>query len=73
MIDNQNNITNANTGGDVAGDTILNLVVLLNANGFAIANIGIEQQNVLDYNAVHGTNITLDDFVINKSMLIKII
>ena len=63
---NQNNITITNTGGDVASDNNPGLGGPLNANGFAIANIGIEQQNVLDYNAVHGTNITLDDLVINK-------
>ena len=63
---NQNNITITNTGGDVSSDNNPGLGGPLNANGFAIANVGIEQQSVLDYNAVHGTSITLDDLVINK-------
>ena len=63
---NQNNITITNTGGDVSSDNNPGLGGPLNANGFAIANVGIEQQSVIDYNAVHGTNITLDDLVINK-------
>ena len=63
---NQDRITITNTGGDVSSDNNPGLGGPLNANGFAIANVGIEQQDVLDYNAVHGTNITLDDLVINK-------
>ena len=64
---NQDRITITNTGGDVSSDNNPGLGGPLNANGFAIANVGIEQQDVLDYNAVHGTNITLDDLVINKA------
>ncbi len=63
---NQDRITITNTGGDVSSDNNPGLGGPLNANGFAIANVGLEQQDVLDYNAVHGTNITLDDLVINK-------
>ena len=38
----------------------------LNANNFAIGNVGLTQTAVNDFNSTHGTNITLDDLVINK-------
>lgn len=38
----------------------------LNANNYAIGNVGISESAVQDFNAAHGTNIGLDDLVINK-------
>lgn len=66
-VSNDDRITITNTGGNVSSDTNPGLGGPFNANGFAIANVGLDQQDVLDYNAVHGTNISLDDLVINKA------
>ena len=66
-VSNNDRITITNTGGNVSSDSNPGLGGPLNANGFGIANIGLTQQSVLDYNAVHGTNISLDDLVINKA------
>ena len=61
-----NNIQLSVTGTSVASDTTPGLGGPLNANSFAIANVGIDQNAVNDYNTTHGTNISLDDVVITK-------
>ena len=38
----------------------------LNANSYGIGNVGISNTAVNDFNAAHGTNITIDDLVISK-------
>ena len=38
----------------------------LNANNYAIGNVGISETAVNDFNSAHGTSITLDDLVISK-------
>ena len=38
----------------------------LNANNYAIGNVGINDTAVNDFNSAHGTNITIDDLVISK-------
>ncbi len=61
-----NNIKLNVTGTSVAGDTNPGLGGPLNANTYAIANVGISQTAVNDFNTTHGTTITLDDVVITK-------
>ena len=60
------NIQLSVTSTNVASDQTPSLGGPLNANGFAISNIGLTQTAINDYNSTHSANITLDDLVINK-------
>ncbi len=66
LTSDPNNIQLSVTGTSVASDTAPGLGGPLDANSFAIANVGINQNAVNDFNTTHGTNITLDDVVITK-------
>ena len=66
LTSDPNNIKLSVTGTSVASDTAPGLGGPLDANSFAIANVGINQNAVNDFNTTHGTNITLDDVVITK-------
>ena len=66
LTSDPNNIQLSVTGTSVASDTSPGLGGPLNANSYAIANVGITQNAVNDFNTTHGTNISLDDVVITK-------
>ena len=51
---------------NLSTDTTPDLGGPLNANTYAIGNVGINQTVVDDFNSAHGTNITQDDLVIDK-------
>ena len=58
LTSDPNNIQLSVTGTSVASDTAPGLGGPLDANSFAIANVGINQNAVNDFNTTHGTNIT---------------
>ena len=51
---------------DLSTDTDPDMGGPLNANAYAIGNVGVSQTAVDDFNSTHGTAITLDDLVIDK-------
>jgi len=51
---------------DISTDTAPDFGGPLNANAYAIGNVGISQSAVDDFNSTHGTSITEDDLVIDK-------
>ena len=55
------------TGAKLSGDNTPSLAAALNANTLPIGNIGEPStDNVILFNNTHGTNITVDQLVVNK-------
>jgi hypothetical protein len=59
-------ITITNTGSQLVNDITPELGGPLNANGYGVGNADVSAQAVSDFNATHGTNITIDELLITK-------
>jgi len=69
VIDTTNNaqVTFSAAAAGLRNDSAPTLVAPINANGFTIGNIAAPSQSLVNtFNTLYGTNITINDLVINK-------